>query len=738
MEFYKPIGRAVKYNALKWWAGRRVADERKELCTDPAPDVAFLIGCGRSGTTVLGDVFHRHPQVRYFYEPYHLWATIDPSIDVTNLYHVGPARFLLSGTDLTAAARRRFQQLILDPTRRAGKKIAIEKTPFNACRIGYLEALQSHAKYIHLVRDGVDVCRSIDRLSRDRTYRMVGRPGMNRWWGRRGSKWIALAADGMSAGYFADEVPRLKSYESKAAYEWIVSLEEVERARQGLGDRLLEMTYPRLTADPAAALMEICIFLGLSVPPRWLDQSVHTIEKARTNIGKPLLLPARMCEAFNHWQERFGFAGRAAPGEPQTPTMHVAMIANEPTPYRLHVLGRLANEFSSVQIHNIFTHTISDPSMPWRLQIAPELNPIFFPRHHLTSRRPISWRCMPLYRDIRQYLRQQDIRMIVLLGYNDLVRMRLISWGRSLGIPVILTADSNIFSDAATPGWVRWIKQIYVRWVLRRISGLMPMGTCGRAFFRRYLDHDLPEFLFPYEPDYASLKYPDAASLDAYRQKHHLASQRKRLLYCGRLVKVKRVDVLLSAFARMADSRPLWDLVIVGDGPLRAQLEAQVPENLRDRVKWLGFQQFSQTAIAYHVCDVLVHPSEFEPWGLVINEAVACDLPIITTSVVGAAVELVRHRRNGLIVPPRNVAALADAICEITQDDRHLVMRTQCASVLEDWRRGADPVDGVYEALRYFGLVWPQTAGTSQSAPPAPCDPITSLASETSAMSAKV
>jgi glycosyltransferase involved in cell wall biosynthesis len=737
MEFYKPIGRALKYNVMKWLAERRISDDGRGRAADQFPPIAFLIGCGRSGTTVLGDVFNRHPQVRYFYEPYHLWATIDPSIDVTNLYHVGPAHFMLSGKDATDEARRRFGQLILNPTRRAGRDLAIEKTPFNACRIGYLESLAPNARFIHLVRDGVDVCRSIDRLSRDRTYRMVGKPGMNRWWGRRGSKWIALAADGMAAGYFPDEVPRLQSYESKGAYEWVVSLEEVERARAGLGDRLLEMSYQRLTTDPAAALTEICTFLGLSVPQRWLQKSVDTIEKGRTNLGKPLLLPPRICQAFNAWQERYGFEGRAMPGEPQTPTVHVALICNEPTPYRLHVLDRLANELMGVQIHNIFTHTISDPSMPWQMQIAPHLNPIFFPRHHLTSRRPISWRSLPLYRDIRLYLRQQDIRMVMLLGYNDLVRLQLIRWARGLGMPVILAADSNIFSDAATARGLRWIKQVYVRWVLRHVAGLMPMGTCGRAYFRRYLDHDLPEFLFPYEPDYAALRRPAPAALEAYRQKYQLAPERRRLLYCGRLVKVKRVDLLLAAFARIADSRPQWDLVILGDGPLRAELQSQVPEALRERVKWLGFQQFTQTVLAYHSCDVLVHPSEFEPWGLVINEAVACNLPIITTSVVGAAVELVRNRRNGLIVPPRNIAALADAIGEISLDDRYVSMRAECAAVLEDWRRGADPVDGVYEALRYFGLVWRQTEDSPAIAAP-PAAPIIPPGPSSAAIAAKM
>src|SRR5208282_678289 len=125
---------------------------------------------------------------------------------------------------------------------------------------------------------------------------------------------------------------------------------------------------------------------------------------------------------------------------------------------------------------------------------------------------------------------------------------------------------------------IRIIKRRYVGWVLKQVSGLMPMGTCGRAFFRLYLDHNLPEFLFPYEPDYSALRRPDPPKLKAFGEKHGLSPDRKRLLYCGRLVRVKRVDVILEAFARVALARPDWDIVIAGDGPLRKTLQRSLTD----------------------------------------------------------------------------------------------------------------------------------------------------------------
>jgi glycosyltransferase involved in cell wall biosynthesis len=205
----------------------------------------------------------------------------------------------------------------------------------------------------------------------------------------------------------------------------------------------------------------------------------------------------------------------------------------------------------------------------------------------------------------------------------------------------------------------------------------------------------------------------------AFRQKYGLADGRKRLLYCGRLAKVKRVDILLEAFSRVALARPEWDVVIAGDGPLRKSLQRSLSDAVRPRVKWLGFLQFDEVVLAYHACDVLVHPSDYEPWALVINEAVACGLPIIATSVVGAAVELVRHRENGLIVSPRSVESMTNAIWEITRTDRYLEMKANTLPMLESWKRAADPVEGIREALRYFGLIWRQPVEPAAARPSA-------------------
>jgi glycosyltransferase involved in cell wall biosynthesis len=382
-----------------------------------------------------------------------------------------------------------------------------------------------------------------------------------------------------------------------------------------------------------------------------------------------------------------------------------AVISNVPTPYRLHVLRRLSRELPGARLHSIFTHRSEAATGAWKLDLESEIRPFTPPAAETDLRTFRSSRSAAQFAQIRDHLTQHQVKLIILLGYADAVRLKLIRWAKDQRIPLLLAGDSNVFSEGRLSPLKAAIKRIFLRRVLRQVAGLMPMGTAGRAFFRLYLDHDLPTFLFPYEPDYAALQRRDPAAEQAFRERHQLATERHRLLYCGRLVDVKRVDVLVDAYVRIAEQRPEWDLVVAGDGPLTQALQQRVPENFRGRVKWLGFLQYDDTVTCMHVCDALVLPSDYEPWALVINEAVASGLAVVTTEVVGAAVELVRHRVNGLIIPPRNIDAMAEALLEVTQLDRCRGMQAAAPALLEQWRTAADPVDGVRQALRHFGLV---------------------------------
>ncbi len=387
------------------------------------------------------------------------------------------------------------------------------------------------------------------------------------------------------------------------------------------------------------------------------------------------------------------------------PPVDIAVLSNEPTPYRLHMLRRLRDELPAVRVHNFFTHRLHDAHVPWALRVEESLNPVFFEALSLSGFERHPLRCDRAFRRLRDELRSRGVRLIILLGYFDLARLRLIAWARRAGVPLLLHVDSNVYGESRLSPIKRAAKKRLVRWVVGQVAGLMPMGRCGRAFFATYAPgHEKPVFLHPYEPDYAELTRRDEAALRRFMQAQQLDPSRRRILSCGRLVPHKGVADLIDAFAPMAAQRPEWDLLIAGDGPMRRELESRVPASLRHRVRFTGFLQFEQTRLCYHCSEVLAHLSRYEPWGLVINEAVASGLAVAASDVTGAAVELVEPGVNGLWVTAGEVPAWTAALLEITQPATLQAMRLASAAQLQRWRSAADPVQGVRAALRHFKL----------------------------------
>jgi sulfotransferase family protein len=305
----KPYVRALKYDRLYRRAIRSAADTLDGPPTRLSGCI-FVVGCGRSGTSLLGNLLALHPDVRYIREPYHLWAVVDAATDATNLYVRGDGRCRMDATDVDDGVRARFVALFGAP---GDARSLVEKTPHNALRIGFLESLTEGARYVHIVRDGTAVARSIASLAAVNAYRVAGRPDYNQWWGVKDAKWRNLARDGAAAGYHPDEVRALRGDRQRATYEWLVSLSEVDRHRAELGDRLVEVTYEALTADPATELARLHAALGMPQDEAWLDSAVALVHPARTEERDATPLPPSMAATFDAFAERYGFPGRAVP-----------------------------------------------------------------------------------------------------------------------------------------------------------------------------------------------------------------------------------------------------------------------------------------------------------------------------------------------------------------------------------------------------------------------------------------
>jgi glycosyltransferase involved in cell wall biosynthesis len=139
-----------------------------------------------------------------------------------------------------------------------------------------------------------------------------------------------------------------------------------------------------------------------------------------------------------------------------------------------------------------------------------------------------------------------------------------------------------------------------------------------------------------------------------------------RLLYVGRLAPVKNLEFLLLAFANVHAKTPAGStrLVLVGTGPLEGSLKGKCAElGIADCVDFLGHRPQMGLPEVFRSCDVFVLPSLSETWGLVVNEALLCRMPVIVSRQCGCAADLVTPE-TGWSFSPRSQPELEAAILE--------------------------------------------------------------------------
>jgi glycosyltransferase involved in cell wall biosynthesis len=147
----------------------------------------------------------------------------------------------------------------------------------------------------------------------------------------------------------------------------------------------------------------------------------------------------------------------------------------------------------------------------------------------------------------------------------------------------------------------------------------------------------------------------------AVRQAWGASEEDVVLLFCAKLQDWKRPFDLLRAFARLQQTNVR--LIFAGDGPLRAQIEREAAIlGVSERVRFLGFVNQSQLPAVYASSDLLILPSEYEPFGVVINEAMCCGCPAIVSDRVGAGPDLVEPIGSTLIFPCGNIDALVQRL----------------------------------------------------------------------------
>jgi glycosyltransferase involved in cell wall biosynthesis len=258
-------------------------------------------------------------------------------------------------------------------------------------------------------------------------------------------------------------------------------------------------------------------------------------------------------------------------------------------------------------------------------------------------------------------------------------------------------------SQLAPRGIVRrTAKQLVYPRLLRLFDGCLAVGVRSQEYYRHYGVPADRIFASPHCVDNAFFAGGAAAArrqCNEERARLALPSEAVVFVFAGKLVAKKRpMDFLAALDVAASTGAPVYGL-IVGDGPLRAEVEAHCRTH-RTRCALAGFVNQSGMARIYAAADALVLPSDAdETWGLVVNETMACGVPAVVSDAAGCAPDLIVEGRTGLSYPCGHVGALAAQLGRLAADP---ALRTRLGQAAETHIAGYSPeaaAAGVVAAL---------------------------------------
>lgn len=258
---------------------------------------------------------------------------------------------------------------------------------------------------------------------------------------------------------------------------------------------------------------------------------------------------------------------------------------------------------------------------------------------------------------------------IVIHGQNYAVNLLALFAAKFVGTRVFMRAETQLLLKQR--GIKKLVRRPLMTVFYRLCDAFLCIGTLNREFYRHHGVSEAKLFLVPYTVDNEFfMQKADEFALVRDQSKVELGMAPKSpvIMYASKLIRRKRPMDLLQAFRLLVQRGIDAELLIIGDGPEKAELESFARSSKLDRVFFLGFKNQSELPRYYAMAEVFVLPSEDEPWGLIINEVMCAGVPVVTTDKVGAHTDLVTPGETGYCYKVGDIAGLAESLARILGD----------------------------------------------------------------------
>ena len=324
----------------------------------------------------------------------------------------------------------------------------------------------------------------------------------------------------------------------------------------------------------------------------------------------------------------------------------VLFLANVPSPYRVAFFDEMSRLCQLTVLYQL--HASAERDKKWTAPQQGSYETVFLKGRSTDVDKAICPGVLPWL--------TKDWDAIIISGNSSPTELLAIFWCKARRIPYCLEADGAFVKNGGGPK--EWLKAQSIR------GARLYLSTC-RELDRYYLHYGATqEALRRYH--FSSLRESDILPApispkekQQYRKKLHIPEE-KMILSIGQFIPRKGFDILLGAVNTLDKHIGVY---IVGGEPTEEYM-TYARENDLTNVHFVGFKTKEQLEDYYLAADLFVLPTREDIWGLVVAEAMAYGLGVITTNRCNAGLELIKNGENGYLVPSENVHALRGAIVD--------------------------------------------------------------------------
>jgi glycosyltransferase involved in cell wall biosynthesis len=268
-------------------------------------------------------------------------------------------------------------------------------------------------------------------------------------------------------------------------------------------------------------------------------------------------------------------------------------------------------------------------------------------------------------------LRSGRYDVLWLHGHSYAANLIALLAAKMTGLPIMMRGETHL--GLPCHGLKSMLRRPLMGGLYRMCDRMLAIGSANAGFYRAMGVPDAKIFLVPYSVD--NERFVQSARLTAeqklaVRMRYNVPADRPAVLYAAKFSQRKRPFDLLEAARRLnMNTHPAFTVVMAGSGELGDQLRAFCAEHGLDNVVFTDFLNQSDLPGLYAASDVFVLPSEHEPWGLGVNEAMCAGLPVVVSREVGCVADLVRDGVNGYTPATGDVVGLAHALQRLLEDE---------------------------------------------------------------------